>query len=91
MRNCLARFVLEVFPCRNFWVFVPLQLVNENKEEIVQTQKGCRGEENIVQKSLLEREEELSRKGEANEVSKRVIGQGLLGIGGFKRGDEEDL
>ena len=35
VRNCLARFVSEVFPCRNFGVFVPLQLVNENKEEIV--------------------------------------------------------
>ena len=90
MRNGLARFVLEVFPCRNFWVFVPLQLVNENKEEIVQTQRGHRGEENIVQQSLLEREEELSRKGEANEVSKRVIGQGLLEIGGFKRGNGEE-
>ena len=63
------------------------QPMNARKEEIVQTENGCRAEENIAQQSQVKVEygEQLSRKREENEVLMGDNGPNLLELGGFKR------
>ena len=61
----------------------PEQPINARKEEIVQTENGCRAEENSQVK--VEYGEQLARKREENEVFVGDNRPNLLELGGFKR------